>query len=217
MIELDKDLELFKRYRNWCIYLNMPKGELSTLPLINYIFNEIPKKDNEGQHTMKIFVPKVLGKGNDDLIMLPISSSEEYASMPCNSWNIPEPVYPPDSDNTCNFSSSRNSHGLISGNLDIDRQFSYDAIDLVIVPCVAFDSGGRRMGHGKGYYDTFLSHLIQAKKQNSVDQSSDQKLPLLIGVCLNEQYIEDGLIPTDEHDIQMDIIVTPQKIVHISK
>ena len=83
------------------------------------------------------------------------------------------------------------------------------------------------MGHGKGYYDTFLSHLIDAKNtitgrnqdnsSSALDSKGNRKVPLLIGVCLNEQYIEDGVIPTDENDIPMDIIVTPEKIVPIAK
>ena len=238
MKQLDKDLNLCGNYRNWCIYLPMPKGELSTIPLIEYLFDR-NQNGNEDKNPINIFVPKVLGKGNDDLIMLPISNSEEYNSMPRNSWNIPEPVYPPpelDSSHKTPLENNQRDivsdtstcpHTFITGDLDTDRQFSYNKIDLVIVPCVAFDAGGRRMGHGKGYYDTFLSHLIDAKNtvtgrnhdnsSSALDSKGNRKVPLLIGVCLNEQYIEDGVIPTDENDIPMDIIVTPEKIVPIAK
>lgn len=62
-------------------------------------------------------------------------------------------------------------------------------IDLVIVPGVAFDLRGRRIGRGKGYYDRLLSGSNVYK----------------IGVCFDFQLVE--CVPTDEHDILMDKII----------
>ncbi|MDL2206373.1 5-formyltetrahydrofolate cyclo-ligase [Eubacteriales bacterium OttesenSCG-928-N13] len=63
-------------------------------------------------------------------------------------------------------------------------------IDLILVPGVAFDRAGNRMGYGAGYYDRFL-----------VNGSG-----LKLGVCFEQQLLD--ALPTDENDIQMDALVT---------
>lgn len=67
---------------------------------------------------------------------------------------------------------------------------NYNAIDLVIVPGVAFDLNNNRLGRGKGYYDCFLKN-VNAKK---------------IGICFSFQMLEN--IPAEEHDVKMDAIIT---------
>lgn len=66
----------------------------------------------------------------------------------------------------------------------------YQRIDLVIVPGIAFDKDNNRMGRGKAYYDGLLPKLNAYK----------------IGVCFDFQIIET--VPTDEHDIKMNEILT---------
>ena len=58
----------------------------------------------------------------------------------------------------------------------------------MIVPLIAFDSENRRLGHGKGYYDRFLS-------------SSEA---LKIGVAFSEQKIRR--VPVEAHDVPLDIV-----------
>jgi len=67
----------------------------------------------------------------------------------------------------------------------------YDTIDTAIIPGMAFDLAGHRLGRGRGYYDRFLSRIPHVYK---------------IGVCYPTQLVEH--VPTDEHDIMMDCIVT---------
>ncbi len=67
----------------------------------------------------------------------------------------------------------------------------YNKIDVAIIPGVAFDKEGHRLGRGKGYYDRFLPLLPNAYK---------------IGVCYPSRLLEH--IPTDEHDIHMDEIIS---------
>lgn len=66
----------------------------------------------------------------------------------------------------------------------------YEAINLVIVPGVAFDKEGNRLGRGKGYYDRLLPR-IKAEK---------------IGICFPFQLVEE--IPTEPFDKKMDKIIS---------
>lgn len=63
--------------------------------------------------------------------------------------------------------------------------------DICIVPGVAFDKKGYRMGYGKGFYDRYLAKY---------------RAGCVIGVAFKEQ-IPDELI-IDEHDVAMDTVVT---------
>jgi 5-formyltetrahydrofolate cyclo-ligase len=65
-------------------------------------------------------------------------------------------------------------------------------LDLIMVPGVAFDRRGARMGHGKGYYDKLLQHA-----------RPDAPLIALAFEC--QLFAE---IPTEDHDIFMDKILT---------
>ncbi len=69
----------------------------------------------------------------------------------------------------------------------------YDAIDLIVVPGVAFDRRGNRLGRGKGYYDRLLPRIPSARK---------------IGICFPFQIVEE--IPAEAFDIRMDEIITKE-------
>jgi 5-formyltetrahydrofolate cyclo-ligase len=72
-------------------------------------------------------------------------------------------------------------------------------IKAVIIPMLAFDRKGNRLGYGAGYYDRFLSshpHLIR------------------IGIAFSCQEVEE--IPADATDASMDIIVTDNGIISCS-
>ena len=69
--------------------------------------------------------------------------------------------------------------------------------DLVVVPGVAFDEDGYRLGHGKGYYDrAFAAELGDA--------------PTLVGFGYEFQIVD--AVPHDHRDRQMDAIVTDRKV-----
>jgi 5-formyltetrahydrofolate cyclo-ligase len=66
---------------------------------------------------------------------------------------------------------------------------------VIIIPGVAFDTTGYRLGYGKGFYDRFLAN----KRQIST-----------MALSFSDQIIEE--IPHDSHDIKMDKIVTEEII-----
>ena len=64
-------------------------------------------------------------------------------------------------------------------------------IDLVIVPCVAFDANLNRLGHGGGYYDRYLPQCSKAKR---------------ICVAFEAQKLPE--VAMDAHDASVDAVVT---------
>jgi 5,10-methenyltetrahydrofolate synthetase len=74
----------------------------------------------------------------------------------------------------------------------------YGQIDVILVPGMAFDAAGRRLGRGRGYYDRFL----QSCRRSS--QASHHST-LFIGVCFPFQRVAE--VPVEEHDVFMDEIV----------
>jgi 5-formyltetrahydrofolate cyclo-ligase len=77
-----------------------------------------------------------------------------------------------------------------------EKRFKAEQLDLVMVPGVAFDRTGARMGHGFGYYDKLLQHA-----------RPDAPLVALAFEC---QLFPE--IPTQAHDIFMDRIITEQAV-----
>ena len=65
-----------------------------------------------------------------------------------------------------------------------------DAANIAIVPGVAFDAQGHRLGHGKGYYDEMLHSFVGLKIALAFDC---QILPT---------------VPATDHDVPMDVVVT---------
>jgi len=74
-------------------------------------------------------------------------------------------------------------------------------IDLVLVPGLAFDKNGNRMGHGAGYYDRFLSACT--------------KSTLFVGVAYMFQVFDS--IPADLHDVRVHKIVTEKHIMDLTE
>ena len=63
--------------------------------------------------------------------------------------------------------------------------------DLIVVPGVAFDRNGNRLGRGKGYYDRFLFHHLEVNS---------------IGICFDFHLVDE--VPSEPFDIRMDEVIT---------
>ena len=68
------------------------------------------------------------------------------------------------------------------------------AIDLIIVPGVAFDAQGHRLGRGRGFYDRLLSSLDTPK----------------VGICFDFQLVPS--VPVESFDHPMDHVITESGI-----
>lgn len=75
-----------------------------------------------------------------------------------------------------------------------EKKVPVDELDMIVVPGVAFDRQGGRMGHGFGYYDKLLQYARPG-------------VPF-IALAFECQLFES--IPTQAHDIYMDKILTEQ-------
>lgn len=72
---------------------------------------------------------------------------------------------------------------------------SPETLDAVIVPCVAFDTAHRRLGHGGGYYDRFLPRCTRAVK---------------LAAAFDIQ--RAAAVPTDSFDVTVDAVATELRI-----
>ncbi|MEY3444439.1 MAG: hypothetical protein RLZZ519_2720 [Bacteroidota bacterium] len=74
-------------------------------------------------------------------------------------------------------------------------------MDMVIVPLLAFDDFGQRLGYGAGYYDRFLA----------LTRPSCIK----IGLCFDAGY-QSTPLPAEAHDIPLDFVVTESNILRFN-
>jgi 5-formyltetrahydrofolate cyclo-ligase len=72
-------------------------------------------------------------------------------------------------------------------------QISLNRLDLILVPGVAFDLHGRRLGRGRGFYDQILA-AVRGKT---------------CGVAFDEQIVDE--VPVEPHDVLLNYILTPSR------
>ena len=140
-------------------------------------------------------------------IFLPMQGKNEM-----NTWTIVESLqrfYPATHVvlSKSNFSDFSMKHYLFDRQTILHNQYGIpepeggieirpEQLDMVLVPLLAFDLQGNRIGYGKGFYDRFLS---QCKKDC-----------IKIGLSLEEPVLEK--IETSEYDVSLDHCITFEKI-----
>ena len=88
--------------------------------------------------------------------------------------------------------------GLLEPKSDFMRPIEPEKLEIVLVPGLAFDRKGNRLGYGKGYYDGFLTKVSPRT--------------LKIGLAYSFQIVEK--VPIDSLDIPLDIIITEKEIIN---
>ena len=113
----------------------------------------------------KVCIPKIVGKRKMDFYYI-----EKGQPLKANKYGIPEPT------DDCK--------------LALPNEKS-----LFIIPGLAFDKNGYRIGYGAGFYDIYLA---------------ERKVPAQIGICFDFQIVDDAY--PDPHDIPVSAIVTEKNV-----
>ncbi|MDI6704347.1 MAG: 5-formyltetrahydrofolate cyclo-ligase [bacterium] len=92
----------------------------------------------------------------------------------------------------------KGAYGIYEPKSGYIREINHNEIDLVIVPGIAFDRFGFRLGYGGGFYDKLLSMM---KNQS------------FIGLAYEMQIIDK--IPVREYDIAVHKIITEERVITI--
>ena len=194
-------MKLYQDAKSIGLFLSMPMGEINTSYAVQHAI----------QYHKEIYIPQVgenFERPDMDLIQIqtvsptsdPLLEVPMYQNWPKNKWNIPEP---PDTV--------------------ILKTAQPGDIDLLIVPGLAFDRYGNRLGQGKGYYDRFIARMC----------GSEAPSPKLVAVALQCQFIRDNsdtsqnnngdvvrterTIPVHEHDFPVNWIILPNEIIEVKK
>ncbi|CAK9184737.1 unnamed protein product [Ilex paraguariensis] len=179
----------FKSRKRLCAYISCSAlREVDTSKVLSEILQN-SAKDGYSQMGKKLYVPRVEDK-NCHMRMLNISSMDDLIA---NSMNILEPA-PIDAN----------------GNEREDVMLANEPVDLFLLPGLAFDKCGRRLGRGGGYYDTFLARYQQLAEERKWKQ------PLLIALSYSPQIMDEGAIPVTPTDVPVDALVTPSGVLPIS-
>lgn len=86
------------------------------------------------------------------------------------------------------------THAFAAMDIDSDRFpiVPAEALDMIVVPLVAFDRTGTRLGYGGGCYDRYLPTLLASCQ--------------IVGIAFDEQRVEH--VPTDAHDLSLPTIIS---------
>jgi 5-formyltetrahydrofolate cyclo-ligase len=148
------------------------------VPFLNYVFSFYPIGQNNEVNTflitdylhfknpnLQICFPKT--NLNDGTMQAIVCSADSI--FEANEYNIPEPLDTETADPT--------------------------VIDMVIVPLLAFDVKGNRVGYGKGYFDKYLKEC--------------RKDCIKVGLSYYEPL--DSIDDANEFDVPLDFCITPQR------
>lgn len=125
-------------------------------------------------HGKEVFFPRIVS-GKRGLVFLKVHGRKDFSQ---GSYKIHEPAH--------------------DRELDIITPSSFD---VMIVPGVAFDTAGNRLGYGKGYYDRVLGSVKQGC--------------LVAALAFDFQLLDK--VPAEAHDIKMGRIITESRTISTAK
>jgi 5-formyltetrahydrofolate cyclo-ligase len=132
--------------------------------------------DDAWQRGADLFVPRITHRRRGKMIFVPFTPATAFA---------------------------RNWYGIDEPESALGSQKFLRELDVVLVPMVAFDRYGHRLGNGAGYYDRMLRRRL--------DRSRAWRRPLLIGIAYSAQ--EAPCIERAPWDVAVDCVVTERGVI----
>lgn len=173
----------------------MPTGEIQTDAIVRDALAAGKEVFIPYLHKNPVAAPGVPSRVMD---MVRIRDLADYESLQPDKWGIPslDPATVP-------------ARQRVFGGPDVQHSDS-TLLDLVLMPGVAFDINPdngviRRLGHGKGFYDYFLSrHSLK-----SASLGKQETPVLLYGLALSEQFLSpsEGAVPVGPLDHPLDGLI----------
>ena len=127
------------------------------------------------QHYCQLFIPRIVNMRRRQMTFTPFTPEVQLRH---NRWRIAEPV-------------------------TRTQPIAPAHLDAILMPLVAFDSAGHRLGMGGGFYDRYCARR----------QWQGWKRPKLIGIAHALQQV--NALPHAPHDIAMDCVITERGIVNV--
>lgn len=128
----------------------------------------------------KLYVPLFWNRREMDMVC--IQSYSEFLALPRNDWGIREP--------------------RVGAEVTLETPL----LDLIVMPGLAFDQDGNRLGQGMGLYDRFIKRAELAASRLQADP------PITVALALREQLLACR-IRVDEWDVKPDVILYSDRTV----
>lgn len=200
----------YKAARRISVYLSMPDGEISTSGIVRDALDQ----------GKKVFIPYTYnlkepeaGQPKSIMDMLELHSMKDFESLEPDKWGIPTPS----KDSIASRANCFGGTGITKGSMENVSE----GLDLIVMPGMAFDSSFGRLGHGKGFYDYFLTCCHQASRMPFRGKKYCHCLcagltnRYEVGLSLTEQLLPpDGSVPMDSSDYRLEALVTGDGALH---
>lgn len=174
---------IIKKFHSFACYMSMENGEICTDRIIEGLFKErkrvyLPRCTTTKQSGQEILISEDRDIQHHLTFHLMSDFEQVRQLKPSGKYKIREPKE------------------------EITAPLPPTDLDIMLVPGMAFDLYGGRLGHGAGYYDDFVRRFEHYNKRR----------PLLIGVALTQQILPE--VPMEAHDVHMDCILTGDGKLH---
>lgn len=109
---------------------------------------------------------------------------------------------------SCQSTLVNNRFGIPEVDSPVNHAVAVSKLDIILMPLVAFDKQGNRLGMGGGFYDATLAHL-------TTQSNIKKKKPLCIGVAFEQQKVAQ--LPTQAWDISLNGVLTQENFYFFNR